>query len=504
MAAVNRSIRTLVILGLVAAILLPFAVQRITCAAGEDQSSAARERLAQISGQDQLSELFNTVANAVMPAVVEIRVVAYQRQPAQPDPYDLFRHFFGDDDPFGRGLPRRRQQRPPVERRIEGLGSGVIIDAEAGYVLTNAHVVDGAQEVEVVLSDGRKFDAQWVRSDPLPFTDLAVIKISTDGLVEAPLGDSDSVKVGHWVLAIGSPRGLDQTVTAGIISAKGRKTGLSPYQRFLQTDAAINRGNSGGPLVNMRGEVIGINSAISSFSGGNEGIGFAIPSNLAKEVLAKLIESDTIVRGFLGILPQDVVASLAESLELPGTKGCLVAQVIPDSPAEKAGIQVGDFIVEIAGKKITSEYELRRVVAAIDPDSEVEFKLYRNGKKKKLDVKIGTKSALAAGKTKSPERAEKAWEGFGLKLQGLPPEIAERLGYPQTLKGVLIMAVDTHSDAYRQGIRQGMVITHVRNIPVTGLDEVLEAMSDAGTGLSLRIIKRGGLSRFLFIKPMDK
>ncbi len=502
MAAGNRSIWKFVVMGLVAAVLLQFAAERISCAAGEDQSSAAREKLAQISGQDQLSELFNTVASAVMPAVVEIRVVAYQRRPAQPDPYDLFRHFFGDDDPFGRGLPRRRQQAPPVERRVEGLGSGVIIDAEAGYVLTNAHVVDGAQEVEVVLSDGRKFEAQWVRSDP--FTDLAVVKITTDGLVEAPLGDSDLVKVGHWVLAIGSPRGLDQTVTAGIISAKGRKTGSSPYQRFLQTDAAINRGNSGGPLVNMRGEVIGINSAISSYSGGNEGIGFAIPSNLAKEVLAKLIESETIVRGYLGILPQDVEASLAESLELPGTKGCLVAQVVPDSPAEKAGLQVGDFIVEIAGKKITSEYELRRVVAAIDPDSKVKFELYRNGKKKKLDVKIGTKSGPVAGKTKSPERAVKAWEGFGLKLQSLPPEMAERLGYPKTLNGVLIMAVDNHSDAYRQGIRHGMVITHVRNIPVTGLDEVLEAMSEADSGLSLRIVQRGGSSRYLFIKPMDK
>ncbi len=499
MAAGNRSIRKYVILGLVAGALLQFTAERISCADGQDQSSAARERLAQISGEDHVSELFNEVANAVMPAVVEIRVVTYQRQPSLRDPSELFRRFFGKDDPFG-----RRRQAPPAERRVEGLGSGVIIDAEAGYVLTNAHVVSGAQEIEVILADGRKFEAQWVRSDPLPYTDLALIKIASDGLVEAPLGDSDTAKVGHRVLAIGSPRGLDQTVTAGIISARGRKTGSSPNQRFLQTDAAINRGNSGGPLVNMRGEVIGINSAISSYSGGNEGIGFSIPSNLAKEVIAKLIKSDTIVRGYLGILPQDVDAALAESLELPGTDGCLVTRVEPDSPAEAGGLKVGDFIVKIDGKEIASEYQLRRVVAAIDPNSEVEFVLYRNGKKKKLDIKIGTKSGTIAGKTESGETAEKAWEGFGLKLQDLTSDIAGRLGFLVSQKGVLIMEVDTHSDAYKQGIRSGMVITHVRNTPVTGMDEVADAISTAGSGLSLRVIQRGGLSRFVFIKSMDK
>lgn len=291
-------IPTTVMLGLVigAVLLGPFLAGRITYAVEVAKQEATRQELAELSKHDRLSSLFRAVSKVVKPAVVEVRTM----KKIEGRYLDPFRFFEDGDLPF-RFRFRRPQRRSPQRRSIpqRGLGSGVIVDAANGYILTNNHVVGGVDKVEVILADGRKFDAQWVRTDP--DTDLAVVKIAADRLVEAPLGDSDQTKVGDWVLAIGSPRGLPQTVTAGIISAKGRRTRIDGrmYQDFIQTDAAINRGNSGGPLVNMAGEVIGLNNSIISSSGGNEGIGFAIPSNMIKQIMNQLIDTGEVVRGWL-------------------------------------------------------------------------------------------------------------------------------------------------------------------------------------------------------------
>ncbi len=265
---------------------IPSLAGRIAYAVSANQNAADRANLAELSRRDQLSQLFRAVAKAVKPAVVVVQVT---KKIEIEDPFDtdeFFERFFKDE-----GAPFRREFRRPPRRRQyfrEGVGSGVIVDAKNGYILTNYHVVSGADSLKVILADDREFEAEWIRHDRQ--TDLAVIKIKADGLIDAPLGNSDKIEVGDWVLAIGSPRALPQTVTAGIISAKGRTTGRGDmYQNLLQTDAAINRGNSGGPLVNMRGEVIGINNAIFSHSGGNEGIGFAIPSNMARNIMDQLI-----------------------------------------------------------------------------------------------------------------------------------------------------------------------------------------------------------------------
>jgi serine protease Do len=279
---------------------------------GENQ--AAREQLAALAKGDTLSPLFVRVATVVKPAVVEVRVTKKVKMQDMPDMGQFFGHFFGgESNPFGMpqdpGKPTRPQPREFLQR---GLGSGVVVDAKNGYILTNYHVVGGADEMQVVLPGGRTLMVEWARTDPM--TDLAVVKVEPKDLVDAPLGDSDAMRVGDWVMAIGSPEGLEQTVTTGIVSAKGRVTDhANTYQSFIQTDASINHGNSGGPLVNMKGEVIGINTAIVSQSGGNEGIGFAIPSNMVKSVMNQLIEKGKVTRGYLGVAIQGVDEKLAKS-----------------------------------------------------------------------------------------------------------------------------------------------------------------------------------------------
>ena len=475
-----------------------------------EQNRADRTALTELAKYDQLSALFRAVSKAVTPAVVEVRVTKKVAVPRGPNMDDFMRRFFDDGSPFHRGRPSQRRRgrpndsRPKREYFSRGLGSGMIVDAANGYVLTNNHVVADADTVEVILHDKRQFKAQWVRRDGQ--TDLAVIKIKADNLIEAPLGDSDKMAVGDWVLAIGSPRGLQHTVTAGIISAKSRVTGQTSYENMLQTDAAINRGNSGGPLVNMKGEIIGINNSIATYSGGNEGIGFAIPANMARRIMTQLIENGKVVRGFLGVGIQDVTNKLlARSFKLPHTKGALITTVAKGTPAERAKLREQDFIVRIDGKDVASVNELRNVVANIKPGKTVEMVIYRGGERMPVKITIAPQPADMAGAFGVSPRGEKAArDRYGLKVQTLTGELAARGGYDESLKGVIITGVKPGSDAAEQGLRAGMVITQVMDKAVTTADEFVRALSgkNARSGVRLRVVNPGGGRRFVFITPV--
>jgi serine protease Do len=480
----------------------PGLVERFAFAVEKGQSEAARAELAKLSKHDQLSKLFRAVAKAVQPAVVEVSVTKHVKTPGAdlpPGMEDFLKRHFGEE--FDVPVPRQR------EFFSRGLGSGVIIDAEKGYILTNHHVVMGADEVEIVLADKRKFETQWIRSDPL--TDLAVVKIDAERLIEAPLGNSDRMAVGDWVLAIGSPKGLAQTVTAGIVSALGRTTGSREYEDFIQTDAAINRGNSGGPLVNMRGEVIGINKAIitSSRLSGNEGIGLAIPSNMAKRIMRQLVKEGKVVRGYLGVSISNVDERLAESFGLPDTKGALVNQVFEDSPAEAAGIKAGDFIVAVGGRPIDDMNELRFRIADVRPGKTVRLTLYRDGKKTEVPVKIGEQpkewASGALERTPSAPSHRQALEDFGLEVATLNEALAKKYGYEADTEGVVITGVKGASDAAEQGLREGMLILEVGKEEVKTAAAVAKALSGKAPagGVRLLVSDPRGRQRFVFVTP---
>jgi serine protease Do len=401
---------------------------------------------------------------------------------------------FGEDDPFaefwkrffGNPVPRGPQ-------RQKSLGSGFIIDAD-GSILTNNHVVENAEKIVVKLADGREFEAKVTGRDSK--TDIAVIKISDKGnLPVAVLGDSDRVEVGEWIVAIGNPFGLDNTVTSGIVSAKGRHIGAGPYDNFIQTDASINPGNSGGPLINLRGEVVGINTAIFSRTGGNIGIGFAIPINLAKELVPQLKAKGKVTRGWLGVVIQRVTPEIAESLGLDHARGALVASVAKDGPAEVAGIKVGDVIVEFDGKEIKDSNDLPILVARTPVDRKARVKILRDKKEVSLTVAIG--------ELKEEEVVASASEkgDLGLTVQKLTPQIAESLGLDR-IEGLVITAVESGSPAEEAGLRRGDVILEIDRKPVRSLSDyrkVLEG-SKKGKGL-LFLVRRGDSTLFLALKP---
>ena len=511
-----RTIRKLTPFSFIVAILLfvalagPPLARQIAFAVESGQQDVSIAALAEISKHDKLSMLFREVAKAVKPAVVVVHVkqkISYESTPFSSD--DFMRRFFGDEwsGPFRfrRRIPEEKQ--PKREFYQRGLGSGVIVDADKGYVLTNWHVVRDADEVEVVLHDGRRLSTEWVRTDKQ--TDLAILKVKPDRLMEARLGNSDKMDVGDWVLAIGAPEGLPQTVTAGIISAKGRTTGRGGYENFLQTDASINHGNSGGPLVNMRGQVIGINTAIVSRTGVNEGIGLSIPSNMVKNIMQQLIDSGEVVRGYLGVAIQDVNQGLAESFGLPNTKGALVASVGKDTPAEKAGLRDGDFIMSVDGKPVRSVNDLRNSVAAIKPNTTVELQFYRGGKKRTVKAKIGRQSADFAsnfGESFSGTKESKTADRFGLKIATMSDQYAEKFGLESGLKGVVILEVDSDSDAAGKNLEPGDIITHVQGKESTSAKYLTRILTgdDAKKGVRLRIRNRRGVMRYIFITPKIK
>ncbi|HUS47914.1 MAG TPA: Do family serine endopeptidase [Phycisphaerae bacterium] len=507
MKLVKASIPVAVLLAVVAAGVLyaPTLADRIAYGLATGENRAVRADLAELSKHDQMSVLFRAVAKSVQPAVVVVKV---KTRVKIEDPFngldDFFKRF--EEDMPGR-MPRFRRaprQSEPREFFAHGIGSGVIVDAANGYVLTNWHVVRNADEVEVMLADERTLDAEWVRTDRQ--TDLAIIKIKPNHLIDAPLGDSDKMEVGDCVLAIGAPRGLPKTVTAGIISAKGRVASRGGYQSFLQTDAAINKGNSGGPLVNMRGEVIGINTAIVSSIGGNEGIGLAIPSNMVKDIMTQLVEKGAVTRGFLGVSIQDVDEKLAKSFDLPHSRGALVSMVAAGSPAAKAGIRPGDFIVSVNGERTGSVNELRNEVASIRPGSKVKLELYRKGEKITVEVKVEAQPADVATAFGHGEPAPATTEKFGLTVATMDDELARKYGYKKSPRGVVITDVVPTSDAAEQDLREGMVILQVGGKDVQTAEDFDRAVSAnrAASGVRLLVTDAAGGRRFVFIAPMKE
>ena len=433
---------------------------------------------------------FVALAKRMKPVVVNISTTQVSESRGQQE----FGSPFGDDDPFndfwrrffGGPMPRGPQ-------RQRSLGSGFIIDAD-GSILTNNHVVENAQKIVVKLADDQEYEAKVVGRDAK--TDIAIIKINAKAaLTAASLGDSDHLDVGEWVVAIGNPFGLDSTVTSGIVSAKGRHIGQGPYDNFIQTDASINPGNSGGPLINLRGEVIGINTAIFSRTGGNMGIGFAIPINLAKELLPQLRGKGKVTRGYLGVLIQKVTPDIAESLGMDRGYGALVANVSKDGPADKAGVKVGDVIVEFDGKEVKDSGDLPIIVARTPVDKKIRMKVLRDKKEFTLNVAVGElkdEEVVAS----APEKGE-----LGMTVQKLTPQLAENLGLDKT-DGVVVTAVEPGSAADEAGIRRGDVIVEVDRKPVRGVEEYRKAIAGSRKGRGvLFLVRRGESTLFLALKP---
>jgi serine protease Do len=393
---------------------------------------------------------------------------------------DFWRRFFGGPTPRG---PQRQRS----------LGSGFIIDGD-GSILTNNHVVENATKIVVKLSDDQEYEAKVIGRDAK--TDIAVIKISAkSSLPAANFGDSDNLEVGEWVVAIGNPFGLDSTVTSGIVSAKGRHIGQGPYDNFIQTDASINPGNSGGPLINLRGEIVGINTAIFSRTGGNMGIGFAIPINLVKELLPQLRGKGKVTRGFLGVLIQKVTPEIADSLGLEKAQGALVANVSKDGPADKAGIKVGDVIIEFDGKEVKDSGDLPIIVARTAVDKKVRMKVVREKKEVVLSVAVGElkdEEVVAS----APEKGE-----LGLTVQRLTPQMAESLGLEKS-EGVVVSAVEPGSAADEAGIRRGDVLMEIDRRPIRNLDEYRKSVAAIKKGKGvLFLVRRGESTLFLALKP---
>ncbi|MBS0622887.1 MAG: DegQ family serine endoprotease [Verrucomicrobia bacterium] len=436
-----------------------------------------------------MSRGFSHVAKKATPAVVFIRVEGkgsvmgpgFDGDGMDSFHQEFFRRFFG--------MPSTPQQQAP---RI-GQGSGFIVSSD-GYILTNNHIVNGADSIKVGLTDGRRFDAKVVGTDPQ--TDIAVIKIEAEELSFLKLADSDAAEVGEWVIAIGSPFGLEATVTVGVVSAKGRdELHITDFEDFIQTDAAINPGNSGGPLLNLDGEVIGVNTAIVTGSGGYMGIGFAIPSNMAKRVMDQLIHAGSVTRGFLGVTLQPVDEELAAAFGLPRPIGGLVTEVAPSSPAKEGGIEQGDIILEFNGQKVESISALRNAVSMVDPGSKVQLRINREGKEKKLSVTIG---AHPETKTQPGTPAH----SLGLEVESLSDHMASQLGYTNE-RGVIVKRVDPGSPAARAGIKPGItLIVRVNRTPVETPDDFYKALDDASKSSDrvLLLVRHGQVMRFVSLK----
>lgn len=430
---------------------------------------------------------FADIVQKVSPAVVTVRSERLVR-PARPFPFfndPTFRDLFGLGD---------RPSRPQLER---GLGSGVIVTGD-GYIITNHHVIDGADEIKIEMGEGKIVDAKIIGSDPP--SDIAVLKVSSGGLTALPLGNSDQVRVGDIVLAIGNPLGIGQTVTAGIISAKERTTGLGQgsFESFLQTDAPINKGNSGGALVNTAGELIGINSQILSTSGtgGSIGIGFAIPSNMARQVSEQLIKSGQVRRGRLGVTIQSLSGDLAKSLNIENQTGVVINSVEPGSPAERAGIRQLDAITELNGKKIEDSNHFRNRIAALAPGTEVALTVIREGKKQIIKAKLGELSAEAGSQNPSNRREDEE-ERLGLSLTPLTPDLAERLDLEKNAQGLVVTDVYPASPAAKAGIQAGDWIKQANRRPIRTIEDLKQAIESAGNRPILLLIQREGSSFYV-------
>jgi serine protease Do len=450
------------------------------------------------STANTLEKSLELVAEYVKPSVVSITTVKVFKHPTtrrfhgdeRERRRDPFRDFFGEDF-FDRFLPR-----PPVpegEFKTQSLGSGVIVD-KRGYILTNNHVVADMDELKVKLSDKREFDAKIIGTDPQ--TDLAVVKIEAGNLIPAKIGDSDEMKPGQWAIAVGNPFGLTSTVSVGVISAIGRSgVGIAQYENFIQTDAAINPGNSGGPLVNIEGEVIGINTAIFTRSGGYQGIGFAIPVNMAKAVLRDLIDKGKVIRGWLGVVIQDIDSSLAKQFNVDVTEGVLISDVQDDSPAKEAGFERGDIVIEYDDRKIADINELRNKVAQTEVGKKVKVKVLRGSKEKVLTVKIGEQPADLFATGPFP-----GGKDLGMTVQDLTEELARNLDY-EGESGVVVSAIEQGSPADQADIREGDLIKEVNREKIANAKEFKEALGKSEKDKDiLLLIRRGKHTRFVIIK----
>ena len=458
--------------------------------------SALAEEAKSIDILKQLGKAFESIAEKASPAVVAIKVekkvtVNYPTfqspfgdQSIDPFSDDFFNYFFRRQLPQQPQQPKQQPQRAPKREFVQtGQGSGLIVSPD-GYILTNNHLVGNEEKVEVTLTDGREFTAKIVGTDP--DSDVAVIKIDANNLSFLEMGDSDKIDVGEWVLAIGNPFGLSHTVTAGIVSAKGRSgLGISTYEDFIQTDAAINPGNSGGPLIDLDSKVVGINTAIIG-PGGNIGIGLAIPINIAKSSYEQIISKGSVTRGYLGIGIKDLTPELAKQYDVNDTKGVLIPEVMVDSAAAKAGVQPGDVIVELDGQAVDKAADLQRKIAMKEPGANVEIVVVREGKRKTLTATLDkrpTKEAIDAAKSGA------AADKLGIAVQNLTDETAKRYGY-EDLKGVIVTAVEPDSPAASVGIQPGSLIQQVNRKPVENTkqfsDEVQKAVKEGRISLLLR------------------
>lgn len=456
---------------------------------GVEASVTANVPAAAVAAQGRVvTQGFADVVAKVTPAVVTIRTEAkasprYTQLPFEGTPFG---------DLFGQRAPRGRQMPAPMQR---GLGSGVIITQD-GYILTNNHVVDDATSIKVELSDRRIVDGKLIGADPA--SDLAVVKIDQTGLPVVPVGDSNAMRVGDLVLAVGNPLGVGQTVTMGILSAKGRATGLGDgsYEDFLQTDAPINQGNSGGALVNTAGELIGINSQIMSPSGGNIGIGFAVPSNMAKNVMDQLVLHGRVHRGLLGVTVQGVTSDLAAGLGLSKSEGALVSGVTPGGAAEKAGIKRGDVILSYQGRPVVDTNSFRNEIAATKPGTTVTLDVMRDGKTSAVKATL-SESAPAKGADREGEEGDDRGAKYGMTVEPITPEIARQLGLDRDARGVVITGVDPAGAAASAGLREGDVIQQVNGRAVRSADEVRSALNASTGKPSVLLIQRGDTTVFI-------
>ena len=433
---------------------------------------------------------FAPVVKKVLPAVVNISSSKVVKTPAgfnqMPDD-PLFRQFFGNQ--YGRGF------NTPPEQREQGVGSGVIISPE-GYIVTNNHVVDGASTVLVTLSDKREFKARVIGTDPK--TDIAVVKIDASNLPAIVIGDSSKVQIGDYALAVGDPFGVGQTVTMGIVSATGRANlGIEDYEDFIQTDAPINPGNSGGALVNDRGELVGINTAIIAHgSQGNQGIGFAVPVNLARTVMDEIIKNGKVTRAYLGIVPQDVTPSIAKAMGVKEVGGALVSDVSADSPAERAGLKRGDIIVDVNGKPVTDSNQLRMNISMMHPDARVTLKVRRDGSEREMSVNLAELPTQEASVEKGSQGSKNSFSG--VSVEDLDRETVRQLGLPAGATGVVVTRISPSSPAADSGLRKGDVIQEVNRQPVRNTADFERAMRNSKDE-SLLLVNRQGHTMYVAV-----
>jgi serine protease Do len=496
---------------LAAAVLVTGAAWRGTTAPGSAGAAALPVVTSPITnpvagGRDSYADVVKVVAPAVVTVRANGKARVSQTEFDMPDgqaPDDLLRRFFGDQfgqgqgrqgqqNPFGRG--QRRQQMP----RQHALGSGVVVAAD-GYVLTNNHVIDGADDIKVDLTDGRTVTAKLVGTDKA--SDLALLKVTASDLHPIALGNSDAVQVGDVVLAVGNPLNLGQTVTMGIISAKGRSTGVGDgsYEDFLQTDAPINHGNSGGALVNTKGELVGINSQILSPSDGNIGIGFAIPANMARHVMDELRTSGKVTRAQLGVTVQNVTSDMAQTLGLKQVGGAIVGSVTPGSAADHAGIRQGDVILSFNGQPVHDMNSLRNRVADTKPGSNASVTVERDGSDKTLTVKLDEAQAAKSARDESGSGAEDK-TALGVSVVPLTPDLAARVGAARTTKGLVIEDVNPDGRAADAGLQAGDVIEQVNRQPVQTVDELKAAMKRSADKPALLLVNRQGSEIFVTVR----